>query len=218
MSLQRYRYGRYPGDSISKAAVRHELYTKSAKAWVKTGRPGGAAVVLAGPQAMELTYLRDYLQWDPKKTWFVDTDATGLGLVQSMWPKARTYNGYLHEALKEIGPVGFLNLDFMGLFNKYVEKSLHAARGKILSNAVVSYTFYRCREHPTHHSYHRILDSARDVLSPSDLRDKGIVRWVGPAIRLQDLLGIRRVEPILLTSYRSTSSAMGVIALQSLVD
>lgn len=204
----------YRGDTAGKVEIRNDLYRSAAAAWDKTGRPGGYAVTLAGKMASEVPLLRDYLRWDPRLSLFVDIDGFGIGMVKASWPDALVHHGLMQSALEQVPAIGFLNLDFMGRFNDDVEASCRAAFGKLLPNAVVSYTFLRCREGQFHKTFKKLKTSAKEVLSKSQQRNLNLVRWVGSAALLQETLGLRDPQPLIISSYQS-SSPMGVIALQN---
>lgn len=206
----------YPGESEGKAIVRQELYRRAITAWRRTGKPSnGYAIVLAGDDAMEVELLRDYLDWDPKKVVFADTNIVGLRTVKRLWPEAGIHHGLVREVIERVDRISFLHLDFMGHFNEEVERTLVAARGKLPPKSVVAYTFYRSREHPSHRSLERVRSAARQILSTSQCRDMNLVRWVGHAVALQDRLGLPNVSVLAAQPYSSSGSPMGVIALQN---
>jgi hypothetical protein len=199
---------------MGKMLVRQDLYKKAAESWGPTGKPGGLAITLAGEEAKEIPLLRDFLSWDRSQVMFVDTDNTGLKVVQRKWEGAGTYHGMLHEMLATSPPIGFLNMDFMGLFNDEVEAACAAARGKLLPGAIVAYTFIRCRDSPKNGVALRPRHAAKEILTRAQMRDKDLVRWVGYSVLLQQKLGMKRVEPLVISAYQSTTP-MGVIALKN---
>lgn len=205
--------GWYPGDSPGKAKARADLYEVALRSWMKVGRPGGWAVVLAGEEAMELELLRDVLRWDPKRTLFVDRLSKGLRRVSRLWPEAQTYYGNIETVLKRVDSIGFLNLDFMGKFNESVLDTLAGAKWKILPRGVVSYTFHRSREHYTHRSNFLLHNTARELLSEEQLKDLDLVRWVGSARLLEKNLALSNPKLLMSQRYTSTRSAMGVISV-----
>lgn len=169
--------------------------------------------MLAGPEAKEVTLLRDSLKWPANRTLFVDCDPIGVRKAQKMWPEAQTHHGWIESAIKQVDSIGFLNLDFMGKFNDSVLQTLQGARGKILPNAVVSYTFYRSREHYTHLSDRLVSNAAAEVLCKNQLNDLDLVRWVGATRLIEKTLALHHPEILLMKQYSSDRSAMGLLSL-----
>lgn len=209
------RVGDYPGDCPAKRLIRQELYFACRRAWDISGRPGGYAVILAGPNACEIQLLRDYLRWPKNRVIVVDLEEEGLIRARHLWPGVETHKGPVHRILRELPTVGFLNLDLMGYLTTQTEVSFYAAAGNIMPNGIVSFTFYRGREHPTHKTFPRLLESGSHVLEDDQLTDTNLVRWVGTAYRIQAILELRSTRIVMTEDYRSPKSAMGIYAIQN---
>ncbi len=205
-----------PPDSATKRAVRQELYRRATRAWDLSGHPGGWAITLAGWEAREVPLLRDQYRWDPTKTLFVDTDPRGLEIVKKSWPEAQIRRGQLAWALRDADFIGFLNLDFMGMLNEDVQKTIRLARGKLLPGAVVSFTFStQMAENNTHYSWRSVSETASKFLSPTQMKDKELVRWVGNVVCLQQLLGLPKAHLLGLLSYTGARLPMRVVILHN---
>ncbi len=136
----------YPGESDPKRLARALMYRRIRKLWI--GKPPeGYVITLAGSEAAEIGAIRDYLGWSPHHTIFVDTDKTGLDVVNKSWPLARTHHGKIETVLKDLdGPVAFVNFDFMGSFNETVMSSISAVRSHLVPASIIAYTFSRGHE------------------------------------------------------------------------
>lgn len=201
----------YPGDTPQKADIRNLFYRTTMEYW-GAQRPPGSIVVLAGPEAKEVELLRDYVRWPAKRTLFVDVDKRGLRRAERLWPGVRTFHGFIHDAVQEVDLVAMMNLDLMGMFNDDAEKTLSAVASRVVPRGVVAYTFYRCREHVTQHSFQKTLFAARRHVDLATT-DYETMRWVGTAARLQRCLGFENPKLLLKESYRSDLSPMGLLAL-----
>jgi len=201
----------YPGDNPQKADSRNLLYRTVMSYW-KAAKPSGDIIVLAGHEAKDVGPLRDYLRWPASRVLFVDIDERGLTQAQKDWPGVRVHHGDLSEAVKQVKQIALLNLDFMGSFNDDVEAALTAAEGKVSPHGVVAYTFYRGREHRSQHSLQKNLFAARRHI---DLKssDYETMRWVAAGARLQRGLVFENPELLLTHRYRSSSAAMGMLAI-----
>lgn len=201
----------YPGDTPHKADTRNVLYRTTAAHW-KGRRPPGVVVVLAGPEAKEVSLLRNYLRWPASRVLFVDVDERGLRKAKKEWPGVGIHHGYVHEAVKQLDIIAMLNLDLMGMFNDNVERTLVEAADKVVPHGIVAYTFYRSREHVSQHSFQKTLFAARRHLDVAKA-DFDTMRWVGTAARMQRCLQFENPKLLLTESYRSDHSAMGLMAV-----
>jgi hypothetical protein len=212
------RIATYSGESPGKSRVRGEVYRRLRLLWNEQGGdPGGLAVVLAGPEAMEVELLRDYLQLPPERVLFVDRDVEGLREAKRRWPRVPVFHGDLEDALAAVPKIAFLHLDFMGKYDRNVYRSVRAARGKILFGGVVAYTFFKGREQLQHWGFRRQKDAADKALGrPTRSFDE--VRLAGTAACLSEDAAL----PLHFkweTSYRSQSDTtvgapMGVMLFQ----
>lgn len=201
----------YPGDTPQKAVIREKLYKTTMKYWGRKA-PQGDIVVLAGPEAKEVTLLRDFFRWPAERVLFVDIDDEGLRKARAEWPGVRTYHGLVHEAVQQVDRIALLNLDLMGMFNDDAEQTLLAAADRVLPRGVVSYTFYRAREHNSQHSFQKLKFAARRHVD-INTADFETLRWVGTAARMQRCLHFLHPKVLLTERYSSELSPMGIMAL-----
>lgn len=178
---------RFPGDHQDKAAARLFLYKHAVDA-----PRNGHAITLAGtdPRA-EITLLRDYLQWDPKRTWFVDFDKdnrevfSAIKSIQLLWRGVNTRLLDLLDVLPLIGMIGFANLDFMGHLNSYnVLPCLREVNKRMLRGAIVGLTWERGREQlnvKNHSGTRAIKLGSRKGRSLNDRRWAGVLKIVDEA-------------------------------------
>ncbi len=212
----------YPGESYNKSKVRDEVYRRAKEMWVaRGGYPGGRAVVLAGPEAQEVEALRDYFRLPPAQVLFVDRDPRGLYVAEKKWPGVGTFHGELKDALQEVDEIGFLNLDFMGKYDRNVCLSAKAARGKIKLGAVIAYTFFKGHEYEGQWGFRRQKSVIEKVLGrPTRTTDE--IRFAGSAACLAEDFALATLQYRWSTSYRSMTersigSPMGVLLLQNSV-
>ena len=132
----------------------------------------------------ELELLRDYLEWDPRKTWFVDHDLhstvrQALDRTRERWPGVNTENRGLLGVLGEIPALGFINLDFMGYStSSNVLPCLELAAQKLLKGGVLGLTWFRGREASHHTSFRAVLTATTDHKNLNDRRWAGTLRVI----------------------------------------
>jgi len=136
----------YAGESVAKKIARARMYTAAMRAWALSGRPGGIAITLAGPEACEVGALRDFLAYKPADVLFVDRNAACIDAVKKRWPAARTFHGDLLDAIKATERIGFIHLDFMGNYTDSVDECFAALRTRLVPKGIATYTFLRGRE------------------------------------------------------------------------
>lgn len=139
----------FPGDHPDKTAARLFLYKHAIDA-----PRHGHAVTLAGTEPRsEITLLRDYLQWDASRTWFVDHDVDNphvrhaIKAIRFLWHGVNAKFCTLQTLLPKLDMIGFANLDFMGhLTESNVLPCLRETSQRLLPGGIIGLTWERGRE------------------------------------------------------------------------
>lgn len=170
----------YPGNNPGKQLARHALYSL-AKKHVAHGQLG-QAITLAGPEAPEVPYLRDWLRREPKKTWFIDTDLNCIQDAKSRWPAVQTFHGTLANALQTLplNRVNFANIDLMGQYTDRVVECVRLLSPMLSLGAIVGFTFKSGREVAETRHMRRILRLGEEAggTSYNEQRRFGILRAI----------------------------------------
>lgn len=205
-------YRPFPGGNNDvKREARQAIYEVVA---AKLPRGSAHVVTLAGPEAAEVPYLRDVLRIPRTAAWFVDIKESGLVEARKAWPGVATFKGPIAYALREeIPAVRFAHLDFMGLYNPEVTRSVRALGLKLVHRGVVTLTFMRGRENSEQNLRARRL-AALEGYPGRTREERETQRWIGTFLALQADLG-RPLAFLDGFSYRHGCSAMGVMTVQA---
>lgn len=138
----------YLGETPSKSISRLLMYEHAYNLWRIGLKPGGGLVTLAGISTAEIGCIKNVLNFNQSNVDFVDSNASGLRLIEKAWPGVRTHNVDIIKFMLDAKDktFSFVNLDFCGTLQPRRLAAVGLAAPKIQHGGIVYYTFFRGRE------------------------------------------------------------------------